>query len=184
MPNQLFYPKTVYAYKNSNPDNLYLPSPRHQIIADWKAGGTTAGTDIAVDAPNTTTSTGMIEGCFVLNTTAASGNYGAISAITGLKPDQIVTSAAIVAAGEFYSVFYNKPDGAILFYTGGIDKNDVLDLTDAGGRHHPQYPFGKPGGAIGTVYPAWQPCIGFQVTRINKNSVVADLDHRFWVAYN
>ena len=183
MPNQLFYPKTVYAYKNSNADNLYLPSPRHQIVGNWTAGVGTAGTDIVVDAPDTTTSTGMTEGgCFVLNTTAGGLNYGAISAITGLKPDQIVTSAAIVAAGETYSVFYNKPDGAILFYFGTIDKNDVLDLDDAGLRNHPQYPFGKFAGPA--AYNSWQTCVGFQVTRLNKNTVIDDPDHIFWVAYN
>jgi len=181
MPNQLFYPKTVYAYKNSNPDNLYLPSPRHQIVGNWIAGAGTAGTDIVVDAPDTTTSTGMVEGCFVLNTTPGGLNYGTVSAITGLKPDQIVTSAAIVAAGETFSVFYNKPDGAILFYSGEVGKFDILDMDDAGGRRHTEYPFGKPGVP---GYPIYTPCVGFQVTRLNKNTAIADAGHMFWVAYN
>ena len=190
MPNQLFNPKTLYAVKSSgtlitgNPDNMYLPSPRHQIMGEIVAGAGTAGASIQIPTSVRATTAGGVSGsCFVLNIENTSVNYGVCSQIVDYKPDEIVmNTAGVVAAGEHFSVFYNKPDGAILFFTGGIDKNDLLDFTDAGGRNHFDYPFGKPGFAPG--YAAWQPCVGWQVTKLWKNSIIADDFHFFYCAYN
>tara|TARA_R100001463_G_scaffold76672_8_gene130854 strand:- start:9214 stop:9744 length:531 start_codon:yes stop_codon:yes gene_type:complete len=135
MANQLFYPKSTFIYQISGESNkLFFPSPRNRVQSKVEAGATTAGS--VIESPIDLTKANIIAGMAVYNVDTGSSLRGSGSFIKTIDytTNKITTTFPLMAAGERYEIYVNKPDPCVIMTGFEIGKNDVFDLVDAEGN--------------------------------------------------